>query len=145
MLPVQVRTGSNLTSLLEPHRLRSPSRRTKLLHVRVWEGGREGGREGGSMCLSLGKECIKVTMTPFSLTACWIWVFDDSVYEGPEDLTVRLGTNSTWVVLSRARAKVIITDEEDGKVMSELNVSYFDTAIFQSVQVCTDVCAYDTP
>ena len=72
-------------------------------------------------------------MTPFSLTACWIWVFDDSVYEGPEDLTVRLGTNSTWVVLSRARAKVIITDEEDGKVMSELNLSYFDTDIVLSL------------
>ena len=84
-------------------------------------------------------------MTSFSLTACWIWVYDDKVYEGPEDLTVRLGTNSTWVVLSRARARVIITDEEDGKVyMSALIVLryiYFGADIVVS-QVCMDVCAY---
>lgn len=46
---------------------------------------------------------------------CAIVLLDDDVYEGPEDLMLRLNTNSSWVVLARARAKVIITDEEDGK------------------------------
>ena len=52
--------------------------------------------------------------TPF-LIGCSIYLRDDNVYEGPEDLMVRLNTNSTWVILTRARARVIITDEEDGE------------------------------